>query len=75
MNPSASESGYGTIAEVTSHEIYVNAHNGHKYKFNVGACSRLEGTEPLPKIGQAFFYTGVPHGDDSYDLYKGTAAW
>ena len=69
LNPSAARKGYGTISAIESSHIYVSSHDGRKIKFKIGACSRIECTNEVPKVGQNFYYTGVPSGADGYNLY------
>ena len=70
LNPSAAKKGYGTISAIEAGAIHVSNHDGRKYKFNIGACSRIESTSEVPKVGQNFYWTGVPSGADGYNLYK-----
>ncbi len=70
MNPSAARSGYGTISAIESDYIYSISDDGRKNKFRIGSCTRIESATQIPKVGQNFYYTGVPSGADGYNLYK-----
>ena len=69
LNPSAARHGYGTISAIEAEYIHVSSHDGRKIRFRVGACSRIEAITDVPKVGQNFYYTGVPSGADGYNLY------
>ena len=70
LNPSAARKGYGTISAIEADHIYCSDHDGRKIKFKLGACSRIESTTEVPKVGQNFYYSGVPSGADGYNLYQ-----
>ena len=70
LNPSAARSGYGTISAIESEYIYASTDDGRSHKFRVGTCTRIESATEVPKVGQNFFYTGVPSGADGYNLYR-----
>jgi hypothetical protein len=66
------EKGYGTISRIDGRHIYCTNDDGRKLKFNLGACSRLEGTWQVPKVGQNFYWSAVPSSADGYNLIAGS---
>ena len=72
LNPSAAEKGYVRITSVDAGNIYGRTQKGKELKFRLGACSRLESSEQLPKIGQRLYWSGVPERESVYNLYSGT---
>lgn len=71
LNPNSVVTGSGTITAVGSNYIDCNTSDGNKIRMGLGACSRLESTHQLPAVGQKFYYSGVPQGNN-FNLYTGS---
>lgn len=57
LSPSSLESNSGVIKSVN--KKYIEVDNGGKIiKLNLGACSRVESTSPVPKAGQKIYFRG-----------------
>ena len=69
LAPSQCKKGYGTISAIEAEYIYATSNDGRKQKFKVAACSRIESTTEVPKVGQKFYWSAVHSGADGYDLY------
>lgn len=67
-SPTSVVSGFGTITAIGANYIECSNATGVKQRFNLGSCSRLEATKTLPKIGQRFFWSGVP-ASQGYNVY------
>ena len=69
LAPSQCKKGYGTISAIEAEYIYATSNDGRKQKFKVAACSRIESTTEVPKVGQKFYWSAVHSGADGYNLY------
>ena len=64
--------GSGTVERIDSNMMVVNDNGGHKVHLNLGACSRIESTEQIPKAGQAIAFKAVPSSAGGYNLLSAT---
>ncbi len=71
LNPNAVVTGSGTITAIGADYIECDDGNGARQRFGLGACSRLESTRKIPTIGQKFYWSGVPQGNQ-HQLYTGS---
>lgn len=46
--------------------------SGFRATLNLGACSRLESTTQLPKVGQRIYFRARQVGRGMFNLYKGS---
>lgn len=67
-SPTSVVTGYGTITAIGANYVECANGNGTKQRFNLGSCSRLEATKQLPRVGQKFFWSGVP-ASQGYNVY------
>lgn len=72
--PSGLESGSGVIKSVNKKFIEID-NGGRVQKLNLGACSRLESTNSLPKVGQKIYFRGQKLDRTEFNLYKGSCVW
>lgn len=65
------ESGYGLIKNINKKYIDIDI-QGKACKLNLGACSRMDSTDQLPKVGQRIYYRGQRTSKTDINLYKGS---
>lgn len=71
LNPSSLETGSGIITNIGKKFVEVD-NSGKKSRLNLGACSRMESTSQLPKVGQKIYYRGRQVQRGEYNLYRGS---
>ena len=72
LNPNAVVTGSGTITAIGADYIECDDGNGGRQRFSLGSCSRLESTRKIPAVGQKFYWSGVPQGNNLNQLYTGS---
>lgn len=77
LNPSKTQQGVGKIKGIYADYLDVEGYDGQEYQLQLGSCSRLEGSNNLPKVGQRIAYSGVPSGRGKgkakgLNLYRGS---
>ena len=72
LNPSKAVKGGGKITEIGADYIGITNYDGHKQRFSLASCSRVESTSELPTVGQNIAYNGVPSSAGGYNLYQAT---
>ncbi len=65
--------GSGTIVNIGPNWIDADGDGDDRgtRRFSLGSCSRLESTHRLPKVGQKFYWSGVP-SSNGFNLYTGS---
>lgn len=46
--------------------------NDKLVKLNIGGCSRFEGTDNLPRVGQNLAWRGTPSNSGGYNILSAT---
>lgn len=59
LNPSQIKSGGGTITNISGDTITINNYNDQTINIKIGACSRIEASTAIPKVGQTLIYKGI----------------
>ena len=72
LNPSRCEKGHGVVENIGSDYIEVQSNNNRKVKLHLSACSRVEATTQVPKIGQKIYFNAEPSSAGGYNLYAAT---
>lgn len=58
MNPSTLRNGKGKIRSISNSEIEVEDSKGGQVVLKLGACTRIESGERVPKLGQRVYWKG-----------------
>ena len=69
LNPSSVVSNTGKIVKISHNFITVSLEDNSSTKLRLGACSRLESTSSLPKIGQQIYWKGNLK-NNIYEVYS-----
>lgn len=75
LEPSQLAPGSGIIREIKERVIFVEINvggNRQETVLNLGACTRIETTASVPKIGQSIYWTGSSVAKNNINIYRAT---
>ena len=64
--------GRGVITSLTNEGIQISDANGKPVSLNIGACTRVESTTSLPRVGQNVAWRGTASTSGGFDLFSVT---